>query len=149
MGLMQYPRQKGAKPCAEPEAVSRSPRICWPCAPMRASRRGSQAWIDEKTNEIPVAKALLCQLPLAGRVCIADALHTHVALMNLLHESRAYSVLLVKQHEPTLYADLQFYFADPLVSYVQASTTDRRRGGRTEVRQIKVSTELSAYLRPR
>ena len=107
-----------------------------------------QAWIDEKTNEIPVAKALLSQLPLAGRIYTADALHTHVALMNLLHESQASSVLPVKQNEPTLYADLQVYFADPHAQYVSASTTDRHRG-RLEVRQIKVSIELNAYLRPR
>jgi len=104
-----------------------------------------QVWIDEKTNEIPVAKALLASLPLAGRVCTADALHTHVALMELLHGLQAYSVFPVKQNEPTLWADLQTYFADPLAQYVQASTTERRRG-RIEVRQIKVSTELTAYL---
>jgi len=73
-----------------------------------------QVWIDEKTNEIPVAKALLARLPLAGRVCTADALHTHAALMELLHDVQAYSVLPVKQNEPTLWADLQTYFADPL-----------------------------------
>ncbi len=104
-----------------------------------------QVWIDEKTNEIPVAKALLARLPLAGRVCTADALHTHAALMDLLHDLQAYSVLPVKQNEPTLWADLQTYFADPLAKYIQASTTDRHRG-RLEVRQIKVSTELTAYL---
>ncbi len=104
-----------------------------------------QVWIDEKTNEIPVAKALLARLPLAGRVCTADALHTHAALMEMLHDVQAYSVLPVKQNEPTLWADLQTYFADPLAQYVQASTTERRRG-RIEVRQIKVSTELTAYL---
>ena len=107
-----------------------------------------QVWIDEKTNEIPVAKALLSQLPLAGRVCTADALHTHVGLMDLLHDLQAYSLLPVKQNEPTLWADLQTYFADPLAHYVQASTTDRHRG-RLEVRQIKVSTELTAYLSAR
>jgi len=73
-----------------------------------------QVWIDEKTNEIPVAKALLTRLPLAGRVCTADALHTHAALMEMLHDVQAYSVLPVKQNEPTLWADLQTYFADPL-----------------------------------
>lgn len=104
-----------------------------------------QVWIDEKTNEIPVAKALLASLPLTGRVCTADALHTHAALMDLLHELQAYSVLPVKQNEPTLWVDLQTYFADPLASYVQASTTERHRG-RMEVRQMKVSTELTAYL---
>jgi predicted transposase YbfD/YdcC len=104
-----------------------------------------QVWVDEKTNEIPVAKALLSCLPLAGRVCTADALHTHAALMDVLHDLQAYSVLPVKQNEPTLWADLQTYFADPLAKYTQDSTTDRQRG-RTEVRQIKVSTELNAYL---
>jgi hypothetical protein len=110
---------------------------------MTARRRGSQVWIEEKTNEIPVAKALLSSLPLAGRVCTAAALHTHAALMALLHELQAYSVFPVKQNEPTLWADLQTYFADPLASYVQASTTERHRG-RMEVRQNKVSTELTA-----
>jgi len=104
--------------------------------------------MNEKTNEIPVAKALLSQLPLAGRVCTADALHTHVGLMDLLHDLQAYSLLPVKQNEPTLWADLQTYFADPLAHYVQASTTDRHRS-RLEVRQIKVSTELTAYLSAR
>jgi predicted transposase YbfD/YdcC len=104
-----------------------------------------QASIDEKTNEIPVAKALLPSLPLAGRVCTADALHTHAALMNLLHELQADGLFVVKDNEPTLRADLQTYFADPLATYVQTSTTDRHRG-RLEVRQIKVSTELNAYL---
>ena len=107
-----------------------------------------QVWIDEKTNEIPVAKALLTQLPLAGRICTADALHTHAALMDMLHDLQAYSVFPVKQNEPTLWADLQTYFADPLAQYRQASTTDRGRG-RTEVRQMKVSTELTSYLSSR
>jgi predicted transposase YbfD/YdcC len=107
-----------------------------------------QSWIDEKTNEIPLAKALLPQLPLARRVFTADALHTHVGLMNLLHEAGAFSVLPVKKNEPTLYADLQLYFADSLAQYEQASTTDRHRG-RTEVRQIKVSGELTTSLRER
>src|SRR5712691_5492972 len=95
-----------------------------------------QVWIDEKTNEIPGAFALFSCLPLARRVCTADARPTNAALMDVLHDLQAYSVLPVKQNEPTLWADLQAYFADPLASYAQASTTDRRRG-RTEVRQIK------------
>ncbi len=104
-----------------------------------------QAWVDEKTNEIPVAKSLVSQVPLAGRVCTADALHTHADLMHLLHELEAESILPVKDNQPRLRADLQTYFADPLAHSVQASTTDRRRG-RTEVRQIKVSTEMTSYL---
>lgn len=104
-----------------------------------------QAWIDEKTNEIPLAKALLPSLPLAGRVCTADAWHTHAALMKLVHDLQADSVFPVKDNEPTLRADLQTSFADPFAQYQLTSTTDRHRG-RIEVRQIRVSSELNAYL---
>jgi hypothetical protein len=40
-----------------------------------------QVAVSEKTNEIPVAHALLPCVPLAGRVCTADALHTHHEFM--------------------------------------------------------------------
>ena len=33
-----------------------------------------QMWVDEKTNEIPVAKQVLPTLPMQQRVCTADAL---------------------------------------------------------------------------
>ncbi len=36
--------------------------------------------------------------------------------MEMLHDVQAYSVLPVKQNEPTLWADLQTYFADPLAT---------------------------------
>jgi hypothetical protein len=54
-------------------------------------------------------------------------------------------VLVVKDNQPTLLADLTTYFADPLAGSEQDSTTDYQRG-RTEVRSIKVSTEMNSYL---
>jgi hypothetical protein len=54
-------------------------------------------------------------------------------------------VLVVKDNQPTLLADLTTYFADPLAGSEQDSTTDHQRG-RTEVRSIKVSTEMNSYL---
>lgn len=106
-----------------------------------------QVRVDEKTNEIPVAKQVLPSLPIWHRVCTADALHTHAAFIRLMHELHAETVLTVKGNQPTLYADLATYFADPLARYLQAETVDRRRG-RLEVRTIKVSTEMNAYLAP-
>jgi len=38
-----------------------------------------QVRVDEKTNEIPVAKQVLPTLPIRQRVCTADALHTLLA----------------------------------------------------------------------
>jgi predicted transposase YbfD/YdcC len=106
-----------------------------------------QISVSEKTNEIPVAQAILPLLPIFGRVCTADALHTHAEFMRLLHTLHADSLLTVKKNQPTLYADLETYFADPEAVYTQASTTDRARG-RTEVRTIKVTTQMNAYLFP-
>jgi predicted transposase YbfD/YdcC len=106
-----------------------------------------QVRVDEKTNEIPVAKQVLPTLPIRKRVCTADALHTHAEFIRLIHELQAETVLTVKGNQPTLYADLATYFADPQAHYVQTQTVDRRRG-RLEVRTIKVSTEMNAYLAP-
>ena len=103
--------------------------------------------VSEKTNESPVAKAVLPTLPIAGRVTTADALHTHAAFMQVVHEQQGRCVLTVKQNQPTLYADLATYFADPHASCQEAETWDRRRG-RVEHRLIRVSTEMNTYLAP-
>jgi predicted transposase YbfD/YdcC len=104
-----------------------------------------QVRVQEKTNEIPIAKEVLPSLPIRGRVCTADALHTHAELLELMQELGADTVLTVKGNQPTLYADLETYFADKQAHYVQAQTVDRGQG-RTEVRTIKVSSEMNAYL---
>ena len=104
-----------------------------------------QVRVSEKTNEIPVAKAVLPTLPVAGRVVTSDALHTHAAFMQLTHDQGGKSVFTVKQNQPTLYANLATYFADPHAVCQQAETWDRRRG-RVEHRVIRTSTEMNAYL---
>ena len=73
---------------------------------MTARKPCSRCAKAEKTNEIPVAKAVLPTLPIAGRVTTADALHTHAEFMQVLHEQRGKCVLTVKKNQPTLYADL-------------------------------------------
>lgn len=104
-----------------------------------------QVRVSEKTNEIPVAKAVLPLLPVAGRVFTSDALHTHAQFMQLTHDQHGKSVYTVKQNQPTLYANLATYFADPHAVCQQAETWDRRRG-RVEHRVIGVTTEMNAYL---
>jgi predicted transposase YbfD/YdcC len=106
-----------------------------------------QIRVSEKTNEIPVAKAVLPTLPIAGRVVTADALHTHADFMQLTHDLHGSSVYTVKLNQPTLYANLATYFADPQACCQQAETWDRCRG-RVEHRVIRVSTEMNAYLAP-
>jgi predicted transposase YbfD/YdcC len=56
------------------------------------------------------------------------------------------SVLTVKNNQPSLYADLATYFADPHASSIQDATLDLYRG-RVEKRSIRVSIEMNAYLK--
>jgi predicted transposase YbfD/YdcC len=104
-----------------------------------------QVAVSEKTNEIPVAQALLPCLPLAGRVCTADALHTQKDFMLCVDALGGKTVLTVKNNHPTLYADLATYFADPHASFLTYSTLDQHRG-RIETRSIRVSSEMNSYL---
>ena len=100
---------------------------------------------SEKTNEIPIAQALLPCLPLLGRVCTADALHTQIGFHCAVHALGGFSVLTVKMNQPLLFEALATYFADRHAISVSAKTRDDHRG-RTEIRSIKVSTEMNTYL---
>lgn len=83
-----------------------------------------QVLVSEKTNEIPVAQALLSCLPLAGRVCTADAMHTQTDFLERVDVLGGKTVLTVKKNQPTHYADLTTYFTDPYATYAQDSTCD-------------------------
>jgi predicted transposase YbfD/YdcC len=106
-----------------------------------------QVLVGEKTNEIPVAFALLPFLPVAGRVYTADALHTHLPFYQRILELHGHTVLIVKGNQPTLKEHLVTYFADPDASFEQDCTIDLQKG-RKEVRSIKVTSALNDYLKP-
>ncbi len=105
----------------------------------------AQLSVGEKTNEIPEARNLLPSLPISGRVCTFDALHSHRQLWNLLRSKQAYPLFVIKGNEPILQSDLVTYFADPQAQFQQAETLDRHRG-RIEHRLIRVSQEPCTYL---
>jgi predicted transposase YbfD/YdcC len=104
-----------------------------------------QVRVADKTNEIPIAQEILPCLPLADRVCTADALHTHRELCQLIRDRGGHYVLIVKENEPHLHQALAWYFDDPLATDRRASTRERHRG-RIERRSIRVTGELTAYL---
>src|SRR5437660_2666241 len=100
-----------------------------------------QVRVSEKTNEIPIAKALLPCEPRRPRVYTADARPTHADFMEVVHTCSGASMLTVKGNQPTLYADLDTSFSDPdtvIAPSEQDVTVDRHRG-RTETRTIQVS----------
>lgn len=104
-----------------------------------------QVAVADKTNEIPVAQAVLPTLPLADRVCTADALHTHRELCALIREQGGHYLLVVKENEPHLHQALQWYFDDPGPGDRTAQTRERGRG-RIEQRAIQVTSELTDYV---
>ncbi len=104
-----------------------------------------QVRVDEKTNEIPVARAILPALPLAGRVVTADALHTNAQTAQALLDHDADYLLVVKANQPTLYAECAAYFSDPRARVGRFRQVERRRG-RTETRTLYATTQLNAHL---
>jgi len=104
-----------------------------------------QVRVAEKTNEIPVARAVLPVLRLAGRVVTADALHTNSATAQAILDQEADYLLVVKANQPTLYTECAAYFSDATARVGRATTVDRRRG-RTETRTLYATTRLNAHL---
>jgi predicted transposase YbfD/YdcC len=105
-----------------------------------------QVRVDGKTNEIPVAQALLPYLPLRGRVVTADALHTQTAFAQGVLDQGGDYLLCVKGNQPTRYDDIALAFADPATGCTPpVSTTDRQRG-RTDHRSVRTTTGLNTYI---
>ena len=63
----------------------------------------AQAAVGAKTNEVPVAKVVLGQLDLHGKVVTADALHTVKATARLIHEGGGEFVFPVKENRRSLF----------------------------------------------
>ena len=64
-----------------------------------------------KSNEIPAARQVLSRLDLAGKIVLADALHTQVdTAQQILFEQGGDFLLTVKGNQPTLQATLQKLF---------------------------------------
>jgi hypothetical protein len=63
---------------------------------------------DSKSNEIPAGRQLLQRLDLAGKIVLADALHTQVeTAQQILYEQGGDYLLTVKANQPTLHTTLK------------------------------------------
>jgi len=68
----------------------------------------AQQSVGEKTNEITHAKPLLGSLDLEGKVVTADAMHTQTDFARfVVEEKKADYVLIAKDNQPTLHADIK------------------------------------------
>jgi len=95
----------------------------------------AQAEVGVKTNEVPMAKTVLSQIDLNGKLVTADALHTVKATAEFIHEAGGEFVLPVKENRKALFDAL-----DGLPWHqapVAHSATDRGHG-RITTRTIQV-----------
>jgi predicted transposase YbfD/YdcC len=101
--------------------------------------------VADKTNEIPVAQALLGWVLLHQRVVTADALHCQTDSAQAILDAGGDYLLCLKGNWPAQYAAVVEYFADPAARTSEAMTSERQKGRREE-RRLRVTTELTAYL---
>ena len=113
---------------------------------------------DKSEGELTVAPALVAGDPRTGvawpgRVLTGDALFCQRKLCAQVLAAGGDYLLLVKENQPTLLADLALLFDPPaalgpaaLADRREASTRDRGHGRQEEVRRLVASTDLTAYL---
>jgi predicted transposase YbfD/YdcC len=94
-----------------------------------------------------VTPALLAGLPLRGRVLTADALHCQAGVCRQIRAAGGDYLMVVKENQPRLYADIALLFAEPPPGerFATARHADRH-GDRTEVRHLWASAALAGYL---
>jgi predicted transposase YbfD/YdcC len=106
---------------------------------------GQQA-VTDKTNEITIAVPLLRGLVLEGRVFTMDALLTQRAIAEAIVAGGGDYVMVVKDNQPQLLADVQAVFTDPPPGDPQpVATSLDSRHGRIERRRLTVSSALAGY----
>lgn len=105
-----------------------------------------QVNVQEKQNEISALKPLLTPSFIKGRIFTLDAMHTQTELCAKVHRFEGYYLLVAKDNQPTLAADLADFFTDPPVDWrwEEAETWDKGHG-RLEHRHILCSPELNDW----
>ena len=106
----------------------------------------AQQAVDDKTNEITQVETVLHQLVLQGRVCTMDALLTQRQVAQTIVEKGGDYVMIVKENQPQLRADIELVFTLPPVGDRQetARTVDIGHG-RIEQRHLTTSEALVGY----
>jgi predicted transposase YbfD/YdcC len=106
----------------------------------------AQHAVDDKTNEITAVETLLDQLVLEGRIVTMDALLTQRHVAQTIVDKGGDYVMMVKENQPRLRADIELVFTLPPVGDRQATAHTVDIGhGRIEQRNITTSEALVGY----
>src|SRR2546429_3944973 len=106
----------------------------------------AQHAVDDKTNEITAVEPLFCPLVLESRIVTMDALLTPRHVAQTIVDKGGDYVMIVKDNQPQLRADIELVFALPPAGGRQegARTVDIGHG-RIEQRNITTSEALVGY----
>ena len=106
----------------------------------------AQHAVDDKTNEITAVETILEQLVLEGRIVTMDALLTQRHVAQTIVDKGGDYVMIVKENQPQLRADIELVFTLPPVGDYQATTRTVDVGhGRIEQRKLTTSEALVGY----
>jgi len=112
-----------------------------------------QVAVDDKTHEITAIHTLLAGLLLEGLllegwVVTMDALLTQQKIAQAIVDAGGDYLMIVKENQPALCADLALAFADPalLAGASTTATTHNQGHGRVERRDLTLTTALADYL---
>lgn len=107
---------------------------------------------EKAEAELTVAPALIARLDWHGRVLTGDALFCQRALCEQVLAAGGDYLLLVKENQPTLHADIRLLFdppADdpgaPLRDRREARTVERGHGRAADTRHLVACTDLCGY----
>ena len=101
----------------------------------------------EKENEITAAPTLLHPALVKGRIITADAMHTQKKFCTLVSASSGYYLLIAKENQPGVLADLEDFFNDKELDQGewQYYKEVNKGHGRREVREIWASTQMNEW----
>ncbi len=106
----------------------------------------TQHAVDAKTNEIKGIETVLAQIVLTGRVLTMDALLTQRQVAQTIVDQGGDYVMIVKDNQPTLKADIELVFTLPPAGDRQESVRTVDSGhGRIETRNLTTSEALVGY----
>ena len=106
----------------------------------------TQQAVAAKTNEIKEVETVLSQIVLTGRVVTMDALLTQRAVAQTIVDAGGDYVMIVKDNQPQLKADIALVFTLPPAGDHQESVRTVDVGhGRIETRNLTTSEALVGY----
>lgn len=106
----------------------------------------TQQAVDVKTNEIKAIETVLEQIVLHGRVLTMDALLTQRQVAQTIVDKGGDYVMIVKDNQPQLKADIELVFTLPPAGDRQESVRTVDVGhGRVETRNLTTSEALVGY----